>query len=188
MYAVGVCTGYLLERIAGLPTEHFVGDVVIWIGFGAFAVVGSLLVTKRPTNVVGWIMATVALMVAILPIGGTYAAYVISTRGRPNVLAVIGAWTQTWYWYVLLSLAIIYLPLLFPDGRLLSRRWLPIAVLPGIGTLGITILGALVDTLPVEGVRYRIDNPIGVEGLGYVEGLPYFGLLTAYLSWALSGR
>jgi hypothetical protein len=116
LYAVGVCTGYLLERIAGLPTEHFVGDVVIWIGFGAFAVVGSLLVTKRPTNVVGWIMATVALMVAILPIGGTYAAYVISTRGRPNVLAVIGAWTQTWYWYVLLSLAIIYLPLLFPDG------------------------------------------------------------------------
>ena len=187
LYAVGVCTGYLLERIAGLPTEHFVGDVVIWIGFGAFAVVGSLLVTKRPTNVVGWIMATVALMVAILPIGGTYAAYVISTRGRPNVLAVIGAWTQTWYWYVLLSLAIIYLPLLFPDGRLLSRRWLPIAVLPGIGTLGITILGALVDTLPVEGVRYRIDNPIGVEGLGYVEGLPYFGLLNGLLIVGLVG-
>ncbi len=186
MYAAGVCTNYLLERGAGLPEEHPVENAVLWVGFGAFAVVGSLLVTKRPTNLVGWIMATVALMVAIFQAGGTYAAYVIVTRGQPNALAVFGAWTYAWFWYPLLALAVIYLPLLFPDGRLLSRRWLPVAVVPGIGTLSIAVLGALADTLFVEGTG-KIDNPVGIEGLGFPEDLPVFGLLNGLLIVGLVG-
>jgi len=181
LYVAGVCTNYLLERGAGLPEEHPVENAVLWVGFGAFSVVGSLLVTKRPTNLVGWIMAAVALMVAIFQAGGTYAAYVIATRGQPDALAVFGAWTYSWFWYPLLTLAVIYLPLLFPDGRLLSRRWLPVAIVPGIATLRISVLGALVDTLLVEGVNYRIDNPIGIEGLGSPEDLPIFGLLNSLL-------
>src|SRR3712207_6848379 len=75
LYVAGVCTHYLLERGARLPDEHSVENAMLWVGFGAFAVVGALLVARRPTNLVGWIMATVALMVAIFQAGGTYAAY-----------------------------------------------------------------------------------------------------------------
>jgi hypothetical protein len=185
LYVAGVCTSYLLERSAGLPTAHPMEDTVIRVGFGAFAVVGSLLVVKRPTNLIGWIMATVALMVAIFHAGLIYAAYVMATRGQPDALAIFGAWIGNWYWYVLLALAVIYLPLLFPDGRLPSRRWLPVAVAPGIATLGTVVLGALAETLVldpvVEGVRYRVDNPIGIEGLGFVEDLPIFGVLNGLL-------
>ncbi len=42
-------------------------------------------------------------------------------------------------WYLLLALVLIYVPLLFPDGRLLSRRWLPVAVLPGTGVLAVVV-------------------------------------------------
>jgi hypothetical protein len=187
LYVAAICTNYLLERSAGLPNEHPLEAVVFWIGFGTFAVVGSLLVAKRPTNAIGWIMATVALMVAIFPAGGTYAAYVIVTRDQPDVLTVIGAWVQTWYWWLVIVLAIIYLPLLFPDGRLPSRRWLPVAILPGIGTLAIVVLGALTDTLLVDDVHYRIDNPIGIKGLSFVEDLPVFGVLNALLIVGLVG-
>jgi hypothetical protein len=187
IYVAGVCTNYLLERRAGLPNEHPVEDVVLQVGFGAFAVIGSLLVAKRPTNLIGWIMATIALMVVIFPVGGTYAAYVMATRGQPDALAVFAAWTQNWYWYVLLALALIYLPLLFPDGRLLSRRWLPVAVVPGIGTLGTVILGALADTLHVEGAGYEIENPIGIEGLAFVEDLPIFGVLNVLIGVGFFG-
>jgi hypothetical protein len=176
-----VCTSFVLQRRAGLPNEHPVDDAMLWVGFGAFALIGSLLVAKRPTNAVGWIMSTVALMVAIFQAGGTYAAYVMTTRDQPDVLTVVGAWVQTWYWWLVIVLAIIYLPLLFPDGRLLSRRWLPVAILPGIGTLSLVVLGALVDTLLVEDVHYRIDNPIGIEGLGFAEDLPIFGRLNGLL-------
>jgi hypothetical protein len=191
LYVAGICTSYLLERSAGVTNEHPAEDVVLQIGFGAFAVVGSLLVAKRPTNVIGWIMATIALMVAIFHAGGTYAAYVMATRGQPDALAVVGAWVGNWYWYLLLALVVIYLPLLFPDGRLPSRRWLPVAILPGIGAVATVTLGALADTLVVdpvvEGVRYRIDNPIGIERLGEVEDLPVFSVLTGLLLVGIVG-
>jgi hypothetical protein len=187
LYIAGVCTAYVLQRHAGLPTEHPVEHVVLIVGFGAFGVVGSLLVAKRPTNLVGWIMATIALMVAIFPAGGAYAAYVMATRSQLDALAVFGAWTQNWYWYLLLALALIYLPLLFPDGRLPSRRWLPVAVVPGIATLGTVVLGALADTLEVEGAGYEIENPIGIEGLAFVEDLPVFGVLNVLLGVGFFG-
>jgi hypothetical protein len=189
LYAAGICTGYVLQRRAGLGTnENPVENVALIAGFGAFAVVGALLVAKRPTNAIGWIMATVALMVAIFHTGDTYAAYMMVTRGHPDALAVVSAWIGSWYWYPLLALALVYLPLLFPDGRLPSRRWLPVAVLSGIGTLGMVALGALADTLPVNEARgYEIDNPIGIEGLAFVEDLPVFVVLTGILFVGIAG-
>jgi hypothetical protein len=189
LYAAGICTGYVLQRRAGLSTnENPVENVALIAGFGAFAVVGSLLVAKRPANAIGWIMATVALMVAIFHAGDTYAAYVMVTRGHPDTLAVVSAWTGNWYWYLLIALAFVYLPLLFPDGRLPSRRWLPVTVLPGIGTLCMVVLGALADTLPLsEAPGYEIENPIGIEGLGYVEDLPVFGVLLGILFVGIVG-
>ena len=181
LYVAGTCTFFLLERSAGLwseatPVENMQG-VVLDVGFGAFAVVGAILVAKRPTNLIGWIMASVALMVAIFNAGGVYATYVMLMRGQPDALAVFGAWTANWYWFLMLALALIYLPLLFPDGRLPSRRWLPVAVLAGIAMLGFVLPRALADTLPVnEAPEHRIDNPIGIEGLGPVENLPIFGV------------
>ncbi len=154
---------------------------MLFVGFGAFAVVSALLVAKRPNNLIGWIMAVVALMISLFPAGDAYAAYVMTTRGRPDALAVVGAWAQSWYWLLLFALVFVYLPLLFPDGRLPSRRWLPVALLLGIGVLGAVVLGALTETLTGQNVDYRIDNPIGIEGLAHVEDLPIFGVLGGLL-------
>lgn len=84
---------------------------------------------------------------------------------------------------------LIFLPLLFPDGRLPSRRWIPVAAVPALATTSTVVLGALTDTLHVG--RYRIENPIGIEGLAHVERLPFFGplsllLLVGILAAALS--
>jgi hypothetical protein len=183
LYVAGTCANYLLIYGAGLSNEDAVVEnvtgMMFSVGFGAFAVVGALLVVRRPTNAIGWILATVGLMVStIFGAGSGYATYVIATRGRPDALAVLGAWAANCFWFLMLALALIYQPLLFPDGRLLSRRWLSVAVLGGIGTLGFVIPGALVDTIPVNQVPGRgIANPIGIEGLGKLEDLPIFGVL-----------
>src|SRR5215203_3167194 len=133
-------------------------------------------------------MAAIALMVSTFLAGDSYAAYVMITRGHPDALAVMSAWIGSWYWLTLLVLVLIYMPLLFPDGRLPSRRWLPIAVLAGVGMLGIVVLGALADTLPLnEAPGYEIDNPIGIEGFGNVEDLPVFGVLTSLLVVCIIG-
>src|SRR5215210_3639045 len=186
VYVAGVTVSNWLERSAGLPNRTPVDDAVLQVGFDAFAVVGALLVAKRPANAVGWIMASVAIMVAIFHTGDAYSAAVMVTRGRPDAVAVVAAWVGNWYWYLLLVLVVIFVPLLFPDGHLPSRRWLPVAVLPGIGVLGIVVLGALADTLFVEGAG-KIDNPIGIEGLGFAEDLPVFGVLNGLLIVGLVG-
>ena len=181
VYATGILLTTWLEYRLHVRGDPLLEDALLIVGLGAFAVVGALLVAKRPTNVIGWIMAAVALMVGLGLVGDAYAAYVVTTRGRPDVLAVVGAWIGNWYWYLMLALALIYLPLLFPDGRLPTRRWLPVAVLAGIGTLGMVFLGMLTDTLRGTMVSYTIDNPIGIEGLGRVEDLPVFGVLGVLL-------
>ena len=175
VYATGILLTTWLEHRLHVRDDPLLEDALLIAGFGAFAVVGALLVAKRPANPVGWVMAAVALIVGLGLVGD---AYVMTTRGRQDALGVVGAWVQGWYWYLLLSLALIYLPLLFPDGRLPSRRWLPVAVLAGIGTLSTVIYGMLTDTLRGTMVDYRIDNPIGIEGLASAESLPIFGVLT----------
>ena len=182
LYVAGNCAFYFFRRGAGLGNgANLLDDVVgmvLNVGFGAFAVVGALLVAKRSTNLIGWIIAAIAFMVAIFNAGGAYATYVMVTRGQPDALAVVGAWTANCYWFVMLALALFYLPMLFPDGRLLSRRWLPVAVVAGIAASGFVLPRAFMDTLPLnEAPGYEIDNPIGIEGVGSVENLPIFGVL-----------
>ncbi len=192
LFVTGTCAYYFLRISAGLWDEDAVVDnvtgLILGMGFGAFAVVGALLVARRPTNAIGWILAAIGLMVSIFNAGGGYATYVMVTRGRPEALAVFGAWVANCYWFLMLALAGIYLPLLFPDGRLLSRRWLPVAVLGGIGTLGIVLLRALMDTIPVnEAPDYVIANPVGIEGLDKPGDLPIFGSLTGLFLAGIAG-
>jgi hypothetical protein len=177
LFITGIAAKAWLERRMGLTVGDPVGEALLIAGFGAFAVVGALLVARRPGNPVSWIMASIGLMVALFPAAEAYAAYVMTTRGQPNALAVIGAWINAWYWPLLLALSLVYLPLLFPDGQLPSTRWWPLAVIPGLGALAYAGLGALVEELTGQNVNYTIINPIGIQGLAQVETLPTFSLI-----------
>jgi len=186
LYVAGVCATYLLERGAGLREEAgligIIETALLNVGLGAFAVVGALLVVRRSANPIGWIMLSVCLP------GGYYATYVMLTRGQPDALAVFGAWIFNCFWFLLLALTFVYLPLLFPDGRLLSRRRLPVAVVAGIPPMIVVLRRALVDTIPVnEAPGYKIDNPIGIEGLSGVENLPVNGVLNTIFFVGFAG-
>jgi hypothetical protein len=187
VYAAGLSVSAWLERRIGLQGESSMEDLVLFVGFGMFAVVGALLVAKRPDNTIGWIMGAAALIVGVFPVSESYAAYVITTRGRPDALAVLGAWANGWYWLLLLALVFIYLPLLFPAGRLLSRRWLPVAVLPAIGIVGVMVLGTLAENFEGQTFDYRIENPIGIEGLANIEELPVFVVFSGFYAVGVVG-
>jgi hypothetical protein len=177
VFIIGMGSKIWLENQIGLAT--YLNDIMILVGFGAFALVGSLLIAKRPRNPVSWIMVFIGLMAGLFPAAETYAAYIMTTRGRPDPLAVFGAWANNLYWVPLLALALIYLPLLFPDGRLPSRRWLPVAIIAGMTVVGFVSIGAFGETLTGQTLEYQIDNPIGIKGMPPVEEHPLFPLLTA---------
>jgi hypothetical protein len=192
IYGAGECAYYFLtysvEPWSQASVVDHVQGMIFDVGFGAFAVVGAVLLVRRPANAIGWIMASIGLMVSVFNTGSAYAGYVVATRGRPNALAVFGAWCANWYWFVMLALALIFLPMLFPNGRLISRRWLPFVVIGVIGSLGVATLGALADTLTTgEASGYRIDNPIGIEGLGGPVNLPAFAILEVLFAVGVVG-
>jgi hypothetical protein len=93
------------------------------LGFGAFMVVGALVVAHRPRNPIGWMFSAIALLAFTGGVAGEYATYSLVTRPGSLPGAVLAAWYASWPWYPTLALALVFTPLLFPTGRLLSPRW-----------------------------------------------------------------
>jgi hypothetical protein len=96
--------------------------VVSSLGLGLFATAGALVAARHRANPIGWMMCGVALLWAVSGVAdiGTEIASV-----RPESLPVPEAlaWLSEWVWIPGLALGAIFLPLLFPDGRPVTRRW-----------------------------------------------------------------
>jgi hypothetical protein len=82
----------------------------------ACSVVGLLIVSRRPGNVIGWTYALVALVLAVGEVAGGYAS-----RSLPGAAWV--ALLPDLLWLVATPLGVALLLLLFPTGRLPGRRW-----------------------------------------------------------------
>ena len=133
-------------------------DAIGALGFAAFAGVGTLIALRRPDNAVGWLLLATAIFFAVGEVGEVYAA----DPSNPGRLWV--AWLSTFttnFWF---SLALIFLPLLFPDGHLPSPRWRPVLWL-GVASV---VLGAVASAFAPGELELRqssgLDNPLGVEG------------------------
>jgi hypothetical protein len=131
------------------------------LGFSAFMVVGALIVAHRPSNAIGWIFSAIGLLAFTALLAVEYATYAYVTRPRSLPGATLAAWYGSWPWFPTLSLALIFTPLLFPTGGLLSPRWRPIAWLAGVATAALMVLGALGPELDLADDQ-AIANPIGV--------------------------
>src|SRR5215217_9723782 len=73
--------------------------------------------------------------VSASPSPGAQAQWLTHTASPPPGTAPGGGlavWVSHWAWAPGLGLALTFVPLLFPDGRLPSRRWRPVAWLSAI--------------------------------------------------------
>jgi hypothetical protein len=62
----------------------------------------------------------------LVQFAGTYAEYVLVTEpGFSLPGAPMMSWLGGWTWFLGYGLLLTYVPLLFPNGRLPSRRWRP---------------------------------------------------------------
>jgi hypothetical protein len=110
-----------------------------------------------------------------------YAEYAYVTRPGSLPGALLAAWYQ-WWWLPLFALILVFTPLLFPTGRLLSARWRPVAVAAAVATGLIAVGGALEPTLKLENEDYTVRNPIGLTVVPDEEA----GLLGAVLFGVLA--
>jgi hypothetical protein len=116
-------------------------QVISLVGIVGAPVLGGLIASRRPRNPYGWLWLGFGFGLALQLLGESYAAYALvvepgslpDPRTVSHLLAVGGA--------LALTLA-PFLLLLFPSGRLPSRRWRPLSWIAAIsgGTLFALIL------------------------------------------------
>ena len=159
--AIFVATNALAAANGDLRAQHLVETVPLWLAFSAFMVVGALIVAHRPGNRIGWIFSAIALLAAGGGLAETYARYAYETRPGSLPGAIVATWFAWSSWYPTVALAVVFTPLLFPTGRLLSPRWRPVAWLAGAVTAAVVALAVLQPTFVLESGR-TVDNPIGV--------------------------
>jgi hypothetical protein len=138
-----------------------IGNLLILAPFLAFTIVGALIASRRPENPIGWICLAAGLFWTLIALNDQYTAYDLATTGVVPFSAAIAALSQ-WLWVPPVGLLSIYLILFFPDGRLPSRRWRPLAWFSGAVMVLVSLAIALAPgPLPdLGGVR----NPFGLEG------------------------
>ena len=179
MLAVFVA-GYGVGIPLSVANDNFEQDSSLLLAFAAFMIVGAVIVAHRPGNAVGWIFSAIGLLTATGVAATEYAAYVARTRSGSLPGVVLAAWYTSWWWYPTLVGVLVFTPLVFPTGRLLSTRWRPVAVVAAVGTAAIITLSALQPTLQDED-HHPIRNPIGLAGVPDPEegalGAILFGLL-----------
>jgi hypothetical protein len=164
VFVVSLVVGLILAVANGTIQQDPTDQVMLFVGFSAFMGVGALIVAHRPGNAIGWIFSAIALLAFTGQLASEYAAYAYVTRPGSLPGAVLAAWYASWPWYVVVALALLFTPLLFPTGRLLSPRWRPVAWLAAVVTVALTVLGALRAELD-SGGDLLIANPIGIAAV-----------------------
>ena len=165
---------YVLARSDQSPGNWVtVSDKLIFVPFMTFPLVGALIASRRPENSIGWICLADGLLFMLLGLSESYGNYGVAKPGSVPFPVAIYALGQ-WLWVPAVGLLGIYLLLLFPDGRLPSRRWRPLAWLSG----GVIVLLSVSVGLAPEPFQNLggVSNPLGLEEYPWVENAFYIVL------------
>src|SRR5918997_1204036 len=141
-----------------------------------FSTVGAVIASRgSPENPIGWLFCAIGLFFGVIHFSAEYAIYALLARPRTLVGGEAAAWILTWGWVLAVGL-IVFLALLFPNGRLPSRWWRWFAWLSLLLISTGAVWGAFTPGLILS--LGRINNPLGVEGLPNVWKLTQTLMLT----------
>jgi hypothetical protein len=112
---IGILDGKVLGRIANIISAS--------VAFGLFGTAGALIVSQRTRNTIGWILCAVGIGTGITDFSGAYTAYGTVKGHLPLPGTDLFNWLGNTVWPLNWVLLLVFLPLLFPNGHLLTRRW-----------------------------------------------------------------
>jgi signal transduction histidine kinase len=145
---------------------------VLAVSYGAgvlYSGLGGLVAWRQPRNAIGWMLLAIGLSSSLESFIREYTLRAFVTAPGSLPLAGPLAWLS-WLSNVFISFLPLFL-LLFPDGRLPSRRWRPLVWLTVVWIVLSTLRGILTPDELTEGNRginygfALIPNPTGVPAL-----------------------
>lgn len=116
----------------------------------AYTVVGWIVLRRQPGQRLGWVFLAIGLFESLADVSAAYAgdAYALGNGSWP--LAAEMSWVQAWVWMPGFTLFSTISILLFPDGRLPSRRW---------SIAGWLAVAGLVLGVPLAAASWRYRGP-----------------------------
>jgi hypothetical protein len=169
LFLASVALWFLLVRSdqasGSLGADLTVAGLLLYLPFLAFPIVGALIASGRPENPIGWILLADGLLWMLVSVTDFYGVYGLALPGSVPFPLVMGG-LNNWLWVPAVGLFGTYLLLLFPDGRLPSGRWRPLAWLSG-AVIVLASIGVMLAPGPLQelgGVR----NPFGIEGVSWL--------------------
>jgi hypothetical protein len=168
-FVLTVAMSLLALLLGVLTTAHGVAHshnpmasaVIAVVMAAPFISVGPLLVARRPDNAIGWLFCGVAVAWAFSAFTASWGGWTL--YGGGNLPAPeIAVWASNAVVVAPLFVGPLYLMLLFPDGRLLSRRWRPVSwAIAGVSTVG--VLATALRPGQLDG-PIKIETPIAIHG------------------------
>ncbi len=132
------------------------GTAFAFIALGAYLAVGGAILWHRPTHMIGWLYSFSGLLTAFLVFCSAYENYDAKVPGvlpGADLATAAGGVVFLGGFGFPLTLGL----LLFPDGRLPSRRWWPIAALPFLA-LALASVAAALPQSAVAGIANGLIN------------------------------
>jgi hypothetical protein len=133
------------------------------VGVVASALVGAIVASRRPRNPIGWFFVLSASSFAIRDATLRYAVYGLIIAPGSLPLAHAMAWPSGWMFLPGVVLILLFVPLYFPNGHLLSPRWRPVLWLAVFVSVTLSVLWGFAPGA-TSGVR-GLTNPLGIEAL-----------------------
>lgn len=123
----------------------------------AYSIAGAVIARRQPRNPIGWLFLLISTDIALTALADAYAGHHLTGW-------VVAAWWQTWSFYLSYPVAFSMLLMLFPNGRLPSRRWRPVlalAVLAAVSRVAVEFLRSGPVTGHWSGSPLLTANPTG---------------------------
>jgi hypothetical protein len=174
-----VAVGTVAVAIAGAllaPDRVPVDMPVITLAVLAMATVGSVLAIRVPANAIGLLLVASALALGVEILGLAYSEGSLAVAGGSWPGTALAAWLYSSLLTVPVVILVFTIPLIYPDGRLLSPRWrwlVGLVVLSFVQSLAQAFRpGLMSDT--------NVQNPFGIPALVPLldaMNAPAFGIL-----------
>ena len=168
-------------------------DAILAVAVGLYAGTGRLITARLPANAIGWLLGLIGLSLAVTMMTEQYALYGLATAPGSMPAVKLAGWFSQALTVPTIFL-LFFLMLLFPDGRLPSRRWRPVrwaifVILAGSVAaqlqVGATVTGGFTNSFDAAGVSF--PNPLGIfPRHGWFSGLVAVIVGLAVISGVLS--
>ena len=175
--AVAGLTVVLVSTNPGDPSQWgaFVEILVLTL---VYSIAGAVIALRQPRNPIGWLFLLISTDTGLTALADAYAGHHL-----PGWMAA--AWLQNWSFYLSYPVAFSVLLMLFPNGRLPSRRWRPLlglAIVAAVSRVADALTAGGAVTGHFSGSALLTASPTGILPLGWET----VSNIVSVASWLLS--